>query len=220
MRGPALGVSYRRALLDAEIERVVAGFEGVVLDVGGRRVRRGRFEPPRERVKRWILLNVDPAADPDILATAEALPVRAGSVDRILCQEVIQYVDRYESMLAEFRRVLAPSGEVVLSAPLLHRLDHATDRQRFSAGRLVELFERAGLRVESVTQQGRFFTTLAHMLRQAAAQVRSRPLRALVAAPLLPVGACLRLLDRMPAAARSAFLSSYTTGYVVRARRP
>lgn len=220
MRGPALGVSCRRALLDAEIERAVAGFEGVVLDVGGRRVRRGRFKPPRERVKRWILLNVDPAADPDILATAEALPVRAGSVDRILCQEVIQYVDRYESMLAEFRRVLAPSGEVVLSAPLLHRLDHATDRQRFSAGRLVELFERAGLRVESVTQQGRFFTTLAHMLRQAAAQVRSRPLRALVAAPLLPVGACLRLLDRMPAAARSAFLSSYTTGYVVRARRP
>jgi len=220
MKGPALGVSYRRALLDAELGRLVGGFGGVVLDVGGRRVRRGRFRPPRDGVKRWILLNVDPAAEPDILATAETLPVRSASVDRILCQEVIQYVDRYESMLAEFRRVLAPSGEVVLSAPLLHRLDHASDRQRFSAGRLVELFERAGFHVVNVTQQGRFFTTLAHMLRQAAAQLRSRPLRALIAVPLLPVGACLRLLDRMPATARSAFLSSYTTGYVVRARRP
>lgn len=220
MRGPALGVSCRRALLDAELARLVAGFEGVVLDVGGRRVWRGRFEPPREHVKRWILLNVDAGAEPDVLGTAEVLPVRSASVNRILCQEVIQYVDRYESMLAEFRRVLAPSGEVILSAPLLHRLDHASDRQRFSAGRLVELFERAGLRVESVTQQGRFFITLAHMLRQAAAQLRSRPLRALVAVPLVPAGVCLRWLDRMPATARSTFLSSYTTGYVVRARRP
>lgn len=220
MTGPALGVSYRRAMLDAELERLASRFEGVVLDVGGRRVRRGRFRPPRERVKRWILFNLDPAAEPDILGTAEALPVRSASVDRILCQEVIQYVDRYERMLAEFRRVLAPSGEVILSAPLLHRLDHSTDRQRFSAGRLVELFGRAGLRVESVSQQGRFFTTVAHMFRQAAAQVRSRPLRALLAVPLVPAGACLKLLDRIPAVARSPFLSSYTTGYVVRARRP
>ena len=220
MRGPALGSSYRRSLLDAELEHLVGSFRGVVLDVGGRRTRRGRLRPPDQGVRRWILLNLDPGAAPDILATAECLPLRAGSVDRILCQEVIQYVDRYESMLAEFRRVLAPSGEVVLSSPLLHRLDHVTDRHRFSAGRLAEIFARAGFQVESVSQQGRFFTTLAHMLRQAAAHAPSRTLRALVAVPLLPVTACLRLLDRLPATARSSFLSSYTTGYVVRARRP
>lgn len=36
----------------------------------------------------------------------------------------------------------------------------------------------------------------------------------------LPVGACLRLLDRLPPVGRSPFLSSYTTGYLVIARRP
>jgi 2-polyprenyl-3-methyl-5-hydroxy-6-metoxy-1,4-benzoquinol methylase len=141
-------------------------------------------------------------------------------VDGILCSEVIQYVDRYEDMLAEFRRILVPGGRVLLSAPLLHRLDHATDRHRFSGTRLRELFARAGLEVEAVTQQGCFFTTLANMLRQAAAHVRSRPLRAVAAVPALFAGACLRLLDRLPPVVRSPFLSSYTTGYLVIARRP
>ena len=219
MNRPRLGTSYRRALLDAEMERLVPDLTGIVLDVGGKRTLRGRFRPPESGVKRWILLNVSWAEGPDIVATAEALPVRDASVDRILCKEVIQYVDHYDAMLAEFRRVLVPGGRVFLSAPLLHRLDHSLDRQRFSAARLGELLERAGLRVQSVAQQGLFFTTLADMLRHAAAQVRSRMLRAALAMPLLPLGAGLCRLDRMPAVARSPFLSSYTTGYLVTAEK-
>ncbi|MBI2526467.1 MAG: methyltransferase domain-containing protein [Candidatus Rokubacteria bacterium] len=215
----SLGASHRRTLLDAELARCAGSFRGVVLDVGGRRQPRGRFRPPRGAVRRWVLLNIDPRAEPDILGDAEALPIREASVDRILCQEVIQYVDRYETMLAEFSRVLVPDGQLVLSAPLLHRVDHIADRQRFSGGRLVELLERAGLRVDQVTQQGYFFGTLAHMLRQAGAQVASRPLRALLALPVLAVGFCLGRLDHRAATARSAFLSSYTTGYVVIARK-
>lgn len=220
MRGPRLGASYRRALLDAELLRQAPGLSGLVLDVGGKRVPRGGFRRPEHGVRRWVLLNLAEAETPDVVGSAEALPFKSDSLGGILCTEVIQYVDHYEAMLAEFRRVLVPGGRILLSAPLLHRLDHPTDRHRFSAGRLCELFARAGLEVEAVTQQGRFFTTLAHMLRQAAAHVRSRPLRAVVAVPVLPAGACLRLLDRLPPVGRSAFLSSYTTGYVVIARRP
>lgn len=220
MRRPQLGASYRRALLDAELTRLAAGFSGLALDIGGKREPRGVFRRPEHGVRRWLLLNHAAAEGPDIVGSAEALPLRAASVDGILCSEVIQYVDRYEDMLAEFRRVLVPGGRVLLSAPLLHRLDDATDRHRFSGGRLRELFARAGLEVEAVTQQGCFFTTLANMLRQAAAHVRSRPLRALAAVPALSAGACLRLLDRLPPVERSPFLSSYTTGYLVLARRP
>jgi SAM-dependent methyltransferase len=220
MIGPRLGTSYRRALLDVELDRLIPEFTGIVLDVGGRRAPRGHFRRPEDKVRRWILLNVAAGEAPDVVATAEALPVRDASVDRILCKEVIQYVDRYDCMLREFHRVLVPGGRVFLSAPLLHRLDHATDRQRFSAGRLAELLERAGLRVQQIVQQGRFFTTLAHMLRQATAHVRSRPLRAALAVPLVPLGAGLCRLDRTAVVARSAFLSSYTTGYLVTAQKP
>ena len=220
MRGPRLGASYRRALLDPELGRLAVGLSGLVLDVGGKRMPRGGFRRSERGVRRWLLLNLAVGEEPDVVGSAEALPFRAASVGGILCSEVIQYVDRYDEMLAEFRRVLVPGGRVLLSAPLLHRLDHPADRHRFSAGRLRELFERAGLQVDAVTQQGRFFTTLAHMLRQAAAHVRSRPLRALAAVPVLPMGACLRLLDRLPPVGRSEFLSSYTTGYLVCARRP
>lgn len=219
MRGPRLGASYRRALLDAELMRQAPGLSGLVLDVGGKRVPRGAFMRPLRGVRRWVLLNLAEDETPDVVGSAEALPFKSESVGGILCSEVIQYVDRYDAMLAEFRRVLVPGGRILLSAPLLHRLDHATDRHRFSGSRLRELFARAGLEVETVTQQGHFFTTLAHMLRQAAAHVRSRPLRALAAVPVLPAGACLRLLDRLPPVGRSAFLSSYTTGYLVIARR-
>jgi len=220
MRGPRIGASYRRALLDAELTRAAAGLSGLAVDVGGKRVPRGGFRRPERGVRRWVLLNHAGAEGPDVVGSAEALPFRPASVDGILCSEVIQYVDRYEEMLAEFRRVLVPGGRVLLSAPLFHRIDDAADRHRFSGGRLRELCARAGLEVEAVTQQGRFFITLANMLRQAAAQIRSRPLRAAAAVPALSAGACLRLLDRLPPVVRSPFLSSFTTGYLVIARRP
>ena len=220
MRGPRLGASYRRALLDAELLQLAAGLSGLVLDVGGKRVPRGGFTRPERGVRRWVLLNLAADEAPDVVGSAEVLPFKSDSVGGILCSEVIQYVDRYEAMLAEFWRVLVPGGRILLSAPLLHRLDHPTDRHRFSGSRLRELFARAGLEVEAVTQQGCFFTTLANMLRQAAAHVRSRPLRAVAAVPALSAGACLRLLDRLPPVVRSPFLSSYTTGYLVIARRP
>ncbi len=143
MRGPRLGASYRRALLDVDLLRLAASFSGLVLDVGGKRVPRGGFTRPERGVRRWVLLNLAEDEAPDVVGSAETLPFKSDSLGGILCSEVIQYVDRYEAMLAEFRRVLVPGGRILLSAPLLHRLDHPTDRHRFSAGRLRELFAAA-----------------------------------------------------------------------------
>ena len=46
-----------------------------------------------------------------------ALPLATGSVDLIVSFETIEHLDAQEATLAEFRRVLTPSGALVISSP-------------------------------------------------------------------------------------------------------
>jgi SAM-dependent methyltransferase len=213
-----LGTSYRRMLLDAELDRVASGLRGRVLDVGGRRQARGRFRAPAGAA--WLRVNIDARERPDVVADAEALPLRAASADSVLCLETLEYVAAPERAAAELARVLRAGGRAVVSVPFLHRADAASDRHRFTEARLRELLERAGLVIIEVIPQGRFFTTLANMLRQATARVGSRPLRWALAGCTLPVGTALVRLDRLGRVRRSAFLSSFSTGYLAVAGKP
>lgn len=214
-----LGISYRRALLDAELERLGQALGGVVLDVGGRRIPRGRFVPPVVRCRCWAVINLEPAERPDVAGDATALPIRSGVADAVLCIEVLQYVGRPEAAAAEMARVLAPGGTALVTAPLLHRADAPTDRHRFTQVRLRELLEGAGLTIVACIPQGFFFTTLANFLRQAAASARG-PARYAAAALVIPAAGLLVALDRLPSVQRSPFLSSFTTGFLVVARKP
>jgi ubiquinone/menaquinone biosynthesis C-methylase UbiE len=140
-------------------------------------------------------------------------------MDWVLCIEVLEYVPSPERAVTEIARVLAPGGTAVLAVPFLHRADTPSDRHRFTAVGLAELATGAGLRVTEVTAQGRFFATLANMGRQAVAHIATRPLRWAIAAAVAPLAACLLRVDGWPAVARSPFLSSFSTGFVVVGRR-
>jgi SAM-dependent methyltransferase len=50
-------------------------------------------------------------------ASCAALPVAAGSIDLIVSFETIEHLEGQEAMLAEFRRVLAPGGALIISSP-------------------------------------------------------------------------------------------------------
>lgn len=213
-----LGVSYRRALLDVELERLARSLGGLVLDVGGRRLPRGRFVPPVTQCRRWAVINIEPSERPDVAADAAALPVRDGVADAVLCIEVLQYVERPDVAIAEIARVLAPGGTAIVATPLLHRVDTETDRHRFTQVRLRELVEGAGLKLVATIPQGFFFTTLANFLRQAIASTRG-PVRYATAALVMPAAMSLAALDRVPTVKRSPFFSSFTTGFLVVARK-
>lgn len=214
-----LGLSHRRALLDAELGRLAGGLSGVVLEIGAKRIGRGRWEPPLGRVRRWVRLNLEPAERPDVVADAQVLPLEDASVNWVVCVEVLQYVVAPETAMREIARVLVPGGSAVIAVPFLHRADGPTDRHRFTEVSLLELVEGAGLRVVSLDAQARFFGTLANHLRQAVANIRSRPIRWLTAAPTVPLSALLIALDGLGAVRRSAFLASYATGFVAIARK-
>lgn len=215
----ALGLSHRRRLLDAELAHHGPHFSGVVLEIGARRARRGGFRPPQIGVS-WLRLDIAETERPDMVADLQHLPVRDGSIDWVVCLEVLQYVASPDTAVLEIARVLRPGGATVVSVPFLHRTDGPTDRHRFTETRVRELLAAPGLRLEHVAAQSAFFGTLANQLRQAVAHVPSRWARWPLAATIRPIELGLIAADALAVVQRSAFLSSFSTGFLVVARKP
>jgi SAM-dependent methyltransferase len=208
------GTSYRRRLIDADLEAVKTHFTGRVLDVGGGR-RRGRFRAPAGPC--WIVADTSPAGRPDVLADVQTLPFRDGTFDAIKITEVLEHVPDTAAALRECRRVLRPGGRLVATAPFLERLHgDPDDYVRYTEAMWRRLLAECGLTTASVTPQGGFFTHLAGMLRflvqRAPAGVRHAGYACF---PLLDL---LASVDRTPRARRSA-LASYVGGYFIVATR-
>ena len=214
----SLGVSHRRALLDAELVPLAGAMRGRVVEIGVRRAGRGRFAP-ESAAACWVRIDIDPRHRPDVIGDVMRLPLGDEVADWVVCLEMLQYVVTPEAAIAEIARVLVRHGRTIVSVPFLHRADTPTDRHRFTETRLRELLAHGGLHLERLAAQGHFFGTLAHQVRQAAAQARARPLRWALGAVVVPLGAVLGAADRLGAVRRSPFLSSFTTGFVAVARK-
>src|SRR3989442_3443176 len=115
-----LGLSYRRMFLDAELERLASGLGGVVLEIGAKRVARGRWRPRLDRARRWVRLNLEAGERPDVIGDAQGLPLRDASVDLGVCVEGLQYVGSPPAAMREIARGLAPRRAAVLAGSRLH----------------------------------------------------------------------------------------------------
>lgn len=62
-------------------------------------------------------IGIDIFLRPDIIASAEALPFRDKCFDRIVIFDVIEHVKRVDQALRDCRRVLKPSGLILLLTP-------------------------------------------------------------------------------------------------------
>src|SRR2546428_10309073 len=87
-----LGLSYRRMFLDAELERLTSELGGVVLEIGAKRVARGRWRPPLDRARRWVRLNLEAGQRPDVVGDAQGLPLPGASADWGAWVAVLPYV--------------------------------------------------------------------------------------------------------------------------------
>jgi SAM-dependent methyltransferase len=56
---------------------------------------------------------------PVMVGSGEALPVATGSIDLVVCNDVIEHLVDPDRLMEEIRRVLAPGGHLVLSTPNL-----------------------------------------------------------------------------------------------------
>lgn len=203
--------SYRRRLLDADLEDVKANLQGQVLEVGaGRTGRRGVFRPPQTRT--WITVDRSAPMRPDVVADALALPFGHGTFDSAVCLEVLEYVREPAAAMRELARVVRRGGMVVVSVPFGHRQDTPSDHWRLTGAGSRALAEDAGFEVVELRAQGGALTVVANTLRHAV--MRASPLlRVALAAFVLPVGEILFGADRLTRD------RSFTTGHLLVVRR-
>lgn len=113
-------ISFRRELLDRELFKYQTCFKGQILDVGGVKIRRGRFQIPKNLD--WKILNKDPKANADIVGELPIIPCPNESFDQIVMTEVLEYIPQYLELLKECHRVLKANGEMFISFPFLSPL--------------------------------------------------------------------------------------------------
>jgi len=135
-------VTYRRLWLDACLNTYAHEMRGTVIDLGGKREKkRGSFSPPEEQARTWWYINLDWGTAPNIFADVIRTPLQTGSVDCILCTEVLEHLPDPQACVDEMHRLLQNDGLVFASVPFFYPV-HADpyDFQRFTEDGLRHLF--------------------------------------------------------------------------------
>lgn len=127
---------------------------------------------------------------------AEGLPLESGSVDAVLCTEVLEHLERPLPALEEIRRVLRSGGLVAITVPFvapLHEEPH--DYQRLTSHGLQAFLRSAGFRDVKIEPMGGWFTMLANIFRE---QGQSTQVQGSRATPVQRgVSALFRVMSRL-----------------------
>lgn len=202
--------TYRRILLDRELEEAKKYMKGLVLDIGGGR-RRGSFTEPEAAT--WLVLDSSWDFKPHILGDAQGIPIRSNSIDCIKCTELLEHVEYPERVIAEISRVLKPGGTLLLSTPFIFGIhSDPFDFQRFTDQKLARMLEDS-FKIVTLKKQGLYFTVLAYMMKQAILNSKYR--LKYIFCWLLPVFDLLVKLDNLNTVRNSKFMSSFTSGFFV-----
>lgn len=117
-------VSYRRFLLNQKLDIFFTDFSaGIVVDMGGTNaVSHKYFNFPKEKAGKWITLNIDPEAKPDISASIYDTGLPDNYADAVVCTEVFEHLEDPYSAIREIKRILKPGGLFIGSTPFLFKI--------------------------------------------------------------------------------------------------
>lgn len=111
----------------------------------------------------------------DHVCDLTAIPVPDASYDLVLCTQVLEHVPDPEAVLREFHRVLKPSGQAWLSAPLFYAEHEAPyDYHRFTRFAWKRLAARTGFRIKEIGWLEGYYGTLAYQARVGAQSLPHR----------------------------------------------
>ncbi len=152
-----------RFLLAEFVREHAPSFRGKVLDVGGGTRRYAGLFGHCE----YEILDTDAAAKPDIVASAEAIPLPDSSMDGVVCTQVLGDVWDVQAAMKEMIRVVKPGGLLLLTESLFNEEhDGPHDYWRFTRFAWRKLLEpscailrlepRGGYRTQRVQQAIRY----------------------------------------------------------------
>jgi len=155
------------------IERAVAllapEMHGEVLDVGcGRRPYAEYFQHVARM--RGCDLNAS-RSTVDFECPAQAVPLPAGSLDGIVCTEVLEHVPNPQAVWQEFARLLKPGGKVLLATPMSWPAhEEPYDFFRYTAHGLQQLAMEAGFEIVKIYPRGGVWASLAQAIQHSMPQ--------------------------------------------------
>ncbi|HEX8573629.1 MAG TPA: class I SAM-dependent methyltransferase [Allosphingosinicella sp.] len=115
-----------------------------------------------------------------VIGPLEALPFADSSFDSILCNAVLEHVEKVDEVVAELARVLRPGGHAVIAVPFLQPYHQCpADYRRYTREGLVALGEKAGLSAVAVNPVHSAAQTIGWIL-WSIAQEKGRLMRAVV----------------------------------------
>ncbi|MCA2960382.1 MAG: methyltransferase domain-containing protein [Silvanigrellales bacterium] len=126
---------------------------GLCLSVGG---------GPTRTHPRAVNLNIGPFPHVDVVADAHRLPYADGSVDSLVCEDVLEHIRDPLRVVQEFHRVLKPGASVYCATPfLISYHGYPFHFQNFTHQGHQELFRLSGFeRVEGGVCMGAFTALL------------------------------------------------------------
>jgi len=202
--------SYRRMILDSDLERTKKYMKSKVLDLGGGR-KRGEFKKPEDVI--WIVLDMKRDFQPNIMADAQKLPVKSETIDCVKCTELLEHVEYPEIVIKEITRALKSSGTLILSVPFNFGIHgDPYDFHRFTDYKLNRMLEN-NFEIKTIKKQGLYFSVLCYMIKQNITNTKSR--LKLLLYWTFPLMDLLVKLDRTNFVKNSKFMSSFTTGFFV-----
>ncbi len=151
-----------RVMLHEQVMKYAPRLSGELLDVGAGRAR--RYADLCPNVTSYRTLDTDTGWQPDIVASAEDIPLPDESVDAILCTQVLEHVAHPQKVIGEFHRILRQGGTCLLTVPQWNELhEEPHDYFRYTSFGLRTLFEDAGFRIDIMEPRGKYFSMKAQL---------------------------------------------------------
>ena len=151
-----------RVLLRQQVASLAHNLQGNILDVGGGDGK--RYKSLFLHAKSFRCLDTNTELQPDILGSAEDIPLQDNSVDSVLCTQVLEHVAHPRKVLQEIHRILVPGGKALLTVPQWNELhEEPHDYYRYTCFGIRLLCEEENFSVLEVDQRGGYHACKAQL---------------------------------------------------------